>query len=154
MTLQGEDGASFELSIEGYQFPDTLDNRWDSNWLFVRGHVRCSTGAWTFRDPCLTTFELQELADWLDSIAGAPPMSAECSFVEPNLALDYQSVPKPALVIRFAHESAPPWQLEDERFDGFALSFDVTQNGFLLAVTQLREVIKKFPERATTGGTA
>ena len=76
MTLHGERGGTFRLSIDGYQFPETTDDRWDANWLFVRGHVQDPQGEWTFRDPCLTTFEVQELAEGLGVVRSAPRRTA------------------------------------------------------------------------------
>lgn len=51
MRLKGEDGTSFELKIEGYQFPEIQDDRWDSNWLVVSGRVAhpAGTGAFAMR---------------------------------------------------------------------------------------------------------
>lgn len=33
-------GATFDLIIEGYQFPEITTDDWDSNWLMVRGPSR------------------------------------------------------------------------------------------------------------------
>jgi len=154
MNLYGQDGASFDLGIEGYQFPEVADDYWDSNWFFVRGQVRCSQGDWTFRDPCLTTFELRELADWLDSVAAGRPSSTICSFTEPNLDFEYRPVPAASIVARFTHESAPPWQRGDDRLGGFALSFDVVLNDLARSASQLREMLAMFPERGNRNGAA
>ncbi|MEH3077262.1 MAG: hypothetical protein PGN11_11375 [Quadrisphaera sp.] len=73
MVLEGEDGASVELSVVGYQFPDVVapdGDDWDANWLVIAGHVRtCDGRTWTFRDPGLTTWEVAEVAAWLDRAA-------------------------------------------------------------------------------------
>ena len=154
MTLHGERGATFRLSIDGYQFPETTDDRWDANWLFVRGHVQHAQGEWTFRDPCLTTFEVQELAEWLDSIGEGQTSSQECSFTEPNLRFEYVDEGTPAIVARFAHESAPPWQLREERFVGTAQIFPVALNDLTRAASDLRAFLRQFPERGEAGGAA
>ena len=152
MKLFGQNGVSFSLVIDGYQFPEMADDDRDSDWLFVRGEVRYAGGGWTFRDPCLTTFELGELADWLVSISRGKPGAATCSFTEPNLSFEYRSVPQPAVVARFAHESAPPWQSGSERQTGFALSFDLVLNGLATAAGDLRECLAMFPERGRDDG--
>ena len=56
------------LDIVGYQFPDAHDY-WDSNWLTVAGIAKHPKGSWQFTDPCLTTFELDQLALWFDGVA-------------------------------------------------------------------------------------
>src|SRR2546428_9605873 len=134
------------MEIDECQFPEVADNRWNSNWLIVRRHIHCPGGEWTLRDPCLTTFEVAELADWFDSIAGGKPTSARCTFVEPNLAFEYRPDASGALVACFAHESAPPWQLGDERFDGFAISFPHDLNDLAKAAGDLRQLLLKYPE--------
>src|SRR3954465_2880937 len=125
MRLFGSNGLSFDLVIDGYQFPECADKDRDSNWLCVRGEVRYSGGGWSFRLPCLETFEVRALADWLYSVARGKPRAPMCSFIEPALSLEYQSDPERAVVIRFARASAPPWQARDERLPAFALAFDL-----------------------------
>src|SRR3954447_967891 len=98
MRLFGSNGLSFDLVIDGYQFPECADEDRDSNWLFVRGEVRYSCGGWSFRVPCLETFEVRALAAWLDSIARGRPSATMCSFTEPILTFEYQSDPERAVI--------------------------------------------------------
>jgi len=66
--LASLDGASVELRPTRYQFPaePPEPGDWDANWLEVHGRVRTTAGVtWTFDDPCLTTWEAEELATWL-----------------------------------------------------------------------------------------
>jgi hypothetical protein len=72
--LRGDDGVEVELRIAGYQFPDAevdpVGRGWDANWLVIAGRVRTAPGEeWTFRDPGLTTWEVAEVADWLEQAA-------------------------------------------------------------------------------------
>lgn len=63
-----EGGESWvRLSIVQYQFPQTDDDEWDSNWLVVMGRACVSGRQWQFKEPCLTTFEAQRLANWMAS---------------------------------------------------------------------------------------
>jgi hypothetical protein len=147
MRLFGQDGVSFDLAIDGYQFPDITDER-ESNWLFVRGEVRYSGGGWAFREPCLETFELRKLADWLDSVARGRPNAETCSFMEPHLAFEYRPTPEPAVLVLFTHRCAPTWHASDERIREFALTFDVGLNDFSTAAGVLRAFLATFPERS------
>ena len=152
MRLKGEDGTSFELKIEGYQFPEIQDDRWDSNWLVVSGRVAHPRGNWSFRHACLTTFELEQLARWFDTVAVGKPKSAEGYFTEPNLEFRYVKGPA-AVDVRLGHECAPPrLASRDARLEGVVLRFPLTQNDPKEAARSLREYIKKFPPRGPLEG--
>lgn len=105
MQLRSPDGATVDLRITGYQFPDykvpaaeaagtwlravTMASRlpganarhlardWDANWLQVRGDITLADGkTWAFEDPCLTTWQARELGSWLrEAAAGTVPPS-------------------------------------------------------------------------------
>jgi hypothetical protein len=51
--------------VVGYQFPDNHISEYDSNWLVIEGRVSHPQADWSFRDPCLLTYEADYLADWL-----------------------------------------------------------------------------------------
>jgi hypothetical protein len=65
-------------------------------------------GPWRFQDACLTTFELRQLAEWLDGVAQGVPDPDFGYFTEPGLRLDYCSEPEPAVSLTLALECAPP----------------------------------------------
>jgi hypothetical protein len=74
--LTSFDGASVDLRITDYQFPerDAPGRRdWDANWLNICGFVTQADGrSWTFVDPSLTTWEARALAEWLQ-VRGQQP---------------------------------------------------------------------------------
>lgn len=84
MLLKNKKGDEFRLEIIGYQFPSILDSYWDSNWLNVRINVSTSTGSWSCVAPCLLTFEVDELASWLDKLIVDKASTAVISFTEPS----------------------------------------------------------------------
>lgn len=77
MLLDDDGGAEVELHVAGYERPDaTVEGAevdgggWDANWLVISGAVRTGEGeTWSFRDAGLTTWEVAELADWLERAA-------------------------------------------------------------------------------------
>ena len=69
MRITSASGDEFQLVIVRYQFPDVDEDRWESNWLIVNGTVAAAGEKWVFTEPCVTTFELADLADWLDELA-------------------------------------------------------------------------------------
>ena len=133
----GEQDASLKLDIERYQFPELVTSSsspstadWDANWLVISGEVKTPDGGfWSFRDPCLTTWEAQRIIAWLRDVAtgqmrpltgSAEPERSDIdhyehsgwlSFTEPHLAftntrLEGQLV---ELQVAFNVEAAPPW---------------------------------------------
>jgi hypothetical protein len=151
MKLKSDSGNAFELVVLRYEHPDITADRWDANWLVVSGRVTAGEQSWRFVDACVTTFELAELAEWLQAIGnGRAPR--EYSFAEPNLAFSYVDGNGPLLRVRFAHESAPPWLTEpDARVRGLAVDFAATDSDTASAVTELRNALIEFPIR---GGAA
>lgn len=143
--FEGPTGA-LRLEVEGYQFPDVHNDEWDSNWLVITGDAVLDGRSWRFRDPCLTTFELQRLADWLDQVAAGTAEQNFCGFTEPNL--DFERVSDASIRIGLSLEALPPWANRDGDFGdvGFEVSVGSQLN---VAATSLRRFLRQFPVRAT-----
>ena len=153
MLIIASDNSKFSLNAVGYQFPTTELDGWDSEWLVVSGRVECPDGTWTFRDPCLTTFELSSLADWL-ATRNAPGARRRIEFTEPNLSFSHNSLAGgDVLELSFAYESSPPWLTEDERLgDGYTLQIPFHCIDFIEASKSVEGLCQMFPERATRAG--
>ncbi len=129
MKLRAGDGTAFEMTVEGYQFPEITDDRWDSNWLVICGRVKHPRGDWTFRDSCLTTFELDELAEWFEGVAQGEPKRDAVYFTEPNLEFRYVREPEAAIEVGLGYESGPPWARSgNDRPDSTTLRFPGGEN--------------------------
>ncbi|SFS17097.1 hypothetical protein SAMN04487846_3449 [Microbacterium sp. cf046] len=92
MLLSSPTGDFVELSVDGYQFGHSSSastGGWDENWLQISGRVRWGAESWVFRDPCLTTWEAQELLGWFRRTVESTPEGID--FTEPNLAFDANS---------------------------------------------------------------
>ena len=147
MRLNDGQGATLELGVDGYQFPES-DEYWDANWLVVRGQVEHPRGSWTFHDPCLTTFELEQLAVWFDGVADGKVDPANGYFTEPNLHFEYATGPDPAINVTLSYESAPPWLTQrEERLDGAVVTFPVRLNDPQEAALSLRRLLSACPIR-------
>ena len=152
MRLKAASGNTFELLILRYEFPDITEDRWDSNWLVVSGKVATADNTWGFIEPCVTTFELADFAEWLEELGRDGEDVAECAFTEPNLEFFYSSTPCPVLRVRFAHESAPPWLKEtSQRAAGMTLDFPISHAIARDAAAELRNALIEYPIR---GGAA
>ena len=84
MNLRNRKGDEFRLEIVRYEFPDITDKYWDSNWLRIRLSGRSSLGSWSIEDPCLLTFEIDNLAKWLENLISDKISLPYNSFTEPS----------------------------------------------------------------------
>ena len=150
MRITSAAGDEFQLVIVRYQFPDVHEDRWESNWLIVNGTVAAAGEKWVFTEPCVTTFELADLADWLDELVtnGAEPSAFE--FTEPNLKFTY--VPsRRAVQLTLAHESAPTSMSELERRAGVTVEFPLSGQQTETFAAEIRQALHEYPIR---GGAA
>ena len=83
--------SKLEVEILGYEFPHSKDKD-DASWLLVRMTACFDDLSWSAVEPCLRTFELVELRDWLESFASDTPTVENLSFTENELG--FCSVPK------------------------------------------------------------
>ena len=140
--LEGTNG-SLRLRLVRYEFPEILDDKWDSNWLVAFGEGHIDGRRWRFESACLGTIEVGALADWLQRVANGDEVD-EIDFIEPNL--EFNLIGKSHVGVSFALESAPPW------VDGYDLDnrvgFDVTIGAHLAkAAVDLKCQSEAFPVR-------
>jgi hypothetical protein len=97
LRLSGEDGSFFEMDIAGYQYPADVCSplpEYDLNWLQVHIHARdADDHEWEATDPCLLTWELVELARWLESYPKDSTTPSTMQFTEPCLSFDLHRMP-------------------------------------------------------------
>ena len=146
MRLAANANIAVELRILGYQFPDNHTAEYDCNWLVIEGQAWHPRGNWSFRDPCLLTYEAARLADWLDSVAAKSVSNEHLGFIEPNLSFDVV-VAKAGrkLQVTFALESLPPWASQEE---AVFLEFPIEELNLAEAISEWREQLMQFPQRA------
>ena len=133
------------ITVERYEFPEITNDEWDSNWLIITGHAVLDGKSWSFRHPCLTTFELERLANWLDHVFLGKAENAYCGFTEPNL--DFERLSELEVRIAFSLEALPPWCKRDGDFG--EIGFNIPINDRLaVAANSLRALLNRFPIRA------
>jgi hypothetical protein len=141
------DRVGLSLGVLSYQFPDSVDY-WDANWLIIDGHVVHPRGPWAFREPCLTSFELQQLAEWFDGVELGHLDPDRGYFTEPGLEFSYVATPEPAVAVLLAHECAPPWITDHhDRLDGIRLHFPLSANRPQVLAASMRDLLARFPVR-------
>jgi hypothetical protein len=84
MNLQNKKGHKFCLEVVGYAFPSNTDDYWDSNFLNVRIRGENALSSWNVEDTCLLTFEVEQLAKWLEKLVSDKTSSPNISFTEPS----------------------------------------------------------------------
>ncbi|MCU1614278.1 MAG: hypothetical protein JWO98_1818 [Frankiales bacterium] len=163
--LTSSDGAGVELRPTRYQFaaaPSEPDDG-DANWLEIYGRVRTVAGeSWKFDDPCLTTWEAQEIGDWLRAAAGGrvpvietPTEASEelLAFTEPNLGFSLGARDGDSLVVpvHLSLESVAdrPGAGEEAPYDfyGYSVPLQVGRELLLAAAQACKEDDEPFPER-------
>jgi len=152
VTLKDRSGNEFQLVIVSYQHPDVHEDRWDSNWLTVSGAVATAAGQkWKFSAPCVTTFELADLADWLDELSADGRAPAEFAFTEPHVRFAYVPWPKRTLQLTLAGEGAPQELSAHEKEAGVMLEFPLPPADATALAAEIRAALADFPVR---GGAA
>ena len=166
MLLTSRDGASVQLEISGYQFPEREADGprdWDANWLNVRGIVVLADGtSWSFEDPCLTTWDAVELRGWLRDVAAGkvtPSLLDDNDegrqmlvFLEPNVGFSVESRTGDQVRIRvhFSLESLPPWLQNAEsgpELHEYYVPFDVLAADLVTAAEIWLRDAAGYPER-------
>jgi len=147
--LRGHNSDSFELRIIGYHCAYECDDVRDANRLRVFTRATFDGQAWTTIHPALLTWEILELADWLDAISVAAPNKPELSFLFPNLWLEVQSWSEESVRFRvyFEREHRPRW-LESSANPGEVWAdLECSPEELNAWANDLREQLDKFPPR-------
>jgi hypothetical protein len=151
MKLTLADSSSFTLTIIGYQYPQLATVLYDSNWLLIRIDATNPQDTWSATDPCLLTYEVSQLADWLEAIATGTAAKAACGFIEPCLLfrLDGDAPGQQELRIYLELELRPPWarsKLAGQ--EDLWLTFPLSAIDLPTAASMLRRQLERYPQRA------
>ena len=150
MELQGPGGDAFCMQIVGYQFPELADRDYDSNWLLIDISATVRGKSWRSCHPSLLTWEVDELAQWMESIACGKEPGLELHFIEPNLSfrLRERTDDLIGLGVVFDQESRPKADrsgagAEDE----IQAELECTPLELKVWAETLREALGRFPFR-------
>lgn len=109
MLLKSDDGKEFELAIIEEPLSDPQDGFGDSSFATVSFRVATTDEEWEETAPSFNTYELGNLAEWLEAVAGAGGDEAEIDLLEPEL--NFQVVKdegdRVTIRVRFSLEDRP-----------------------------------------------
>jgi hypothetical protein len=152
MKFKSFDGSLFEMKVVGYEFPELETEHHDSNWLLIQIEASHPRGEWSATDPALLTYEIEWLANWLETLASGDFSKPHMWFTEPCLEfhLSFDDHPEPILQVVFSHEFRPPWASREWREDEeeHLLEFRLSDLNLHHSVQSLHEQLKTFPQRA------
>jgi hypothetical protein len=149
MILHGMAGERFELGIVGYQFDDAGEEH-DRNWLVVRVAAEAGHSQWGGPDPCLLTWEAQELASWLHALArGDADVSPGLDFLEPELSFEVVGHAEDAVDLRIGtrHRLADGAGVADRHRDSVGVSVKVSRTQLRGAAEDLAAELARWPKR-------
>lgn len=88
MLLKSEDGPEFELAIIEDRFDDPQDGFGDAGWLTLAFRVATEDETWEETAPCMNTFEIKHLAEWMEGVLGRQPDLGSIELLEPELSFE------------------------------------------------------------------
>ena len=149
MILYGRNGEEFSLLVIDYEFPDIVDDEWDSNWLLIETKAKLEGKSWAVIDPCLLTWEVLWLVNWLEAISYGDLSIDEVNFLEPNLHFRLEGHKNKQIVIGvfFELENKPKW-LEATGEDEVFIDLNLSPEKIYAWVNELKKQRHKFPPRA------
>ncbi len=142
------DNQKFKIAIWGYQFPKILYKKYDSNWLRIYIEVDSKMGKWEAIDPCLLTWEFEEITNWLKAIKQCERVEEHLEFIEPNLSfsLTENSDNLVKIKVHFDLESKPQSAKEDDKFFiDFIVDRELELGGL---IKKFEMELSKFPMRS------
>jgi len=141
--------TSFSLEIVGYEFPNIIDKYYDSNWLMVKVGVTTEDKKWFAIDPCVLTFEVDELIDWFENVKNESIQYQKIVFIEPFLKFERLEGDCSQLILRIylSLKGLPTRKRPFEPQKEIVLEFDLNYLDEISIVNDLRIQLQKYPQR-------
>lgn len=145
---------AFRLAITGYQIPEVGDEPFDVNWLVVWMEIDSGQEKLTLKDSCLTTFEVEKLANWLEQAQTGSEEEAACTFQQPVLAFRLMRSPESSANSKVDSGTlrvyvSLPWDNSASAGNqNKRLEFPLSEVDLQEAAASLREQLKQYPPRA------
>lgn len=148
MIFKGIDNQTVEFRITNYQYPEIKNGDWDGNWLNIYLKVTSNCGNWKTVDPSLTTWEVQGLIEWFETLSKNERLEhLERDFTEPNLSFELlgnQGNDLKTFRIKFNLESRPESACDDKQYYVDCIADNEELNRIM---NDLRIELGRYPKR-------
>ena len=146
MKLTGPQG-DFELNIVDYEYSDSGDFL-DRNWLIVSMVTKKDGQQSTRTMTMLSTWELEMLHDWMQSVVDEAELAPKLTFIEPALSFCNLSDGKQhyAFRIGMTNDASPKWH--EDLNKTYWLPVTPDSDELKQAIGDLADQLNKFPVRA------
>jgi hypothetical protein len=160
MLLQDSDGSEFELGLIEDRLPEVQDGFGDASTLTLSFRVATPDESWEETSPCMNTFEIENLADWLEAVADADTGRAEhgevaeLDLLEPelNFAVIRDLGSEVVLRVGFHLENRPEeFGVDAPTDEAPYVDLRITRDHLRIAAAQLRGELQDLG-REDTGG--
>lgn len=147
-----ENKVQFELSVEGYEFPEDPHD----DWCFVKVIIKQDDDTFEATDPALDTTELIGMFEWFSCLSERrlPRYSTLC-FVEPCLEFEFLASTDDYLriSIHLNLELKPHFDLKQFNFpasNDWEIVFELDKNKTNEVLLGIKEVLVEYPVRSIT----
>jgi hypothetical protein len=148
------DRFSVQISVVGYEFPDSTDSAEDANWLIIGVRLELIHGAWRWQveDAGALTWELDGFIAWLRALSADKPVESESfGFSEPDISFDVlrgDDGLAAGLALHLMDEFQPPTKVLIPRIANVVTLRFFTPPEVLAAFADgLAEELARFPQR-------
>jgi hypothetical protein len=148
MLLKSDDEKEFELALITDPLPDTQDGHGDNAAVTAAFRVATGDDSWEETAPCLSTFEFQNLAEWLTAVADGTGDEAEIELLEPDLRFVVIKDHGDRLTLRigFRLDNRPEEFGVDSETDAKRVDLRLTRDRLRAAAEQLRHDLEEIGE--------
>lgn len=152
MLLKSDDGAEFELALIADPLHDIQDGFGDATALTMSFRVARGDESWEETAPCLNTFEVQQLAQWLAAVAEGPTAVGEIAEVElpePELRFAVLRDRGESVVLRVSFhldEVAPELNLGAETDEASHIDLKLGRSALRIAAAELRRDLEELED--------
>ncbi|WP_444901475.1 hypothetical protein ACJJIG_18585 [Microbulbifer sp. SSSA007] len=143
-----ENRVDLELSIEGYQFPDSPTD----DWCFVRILVKQDDDTYEVIDPALEATELHCILKWFRCLSERKlPRYAQLTFTEPCLEFKFLACTDSSVRVSIclSHELKPSFDLKQFGLSAsdWSVVFELGDSEFNRIISDIEKTLLRYPIR-------
>lgn len=148
------DRFKLEISVAGYEFPDSVKDPFDANWLVFRVALQSVFGAWRWQveDAGALTWELEDCIHWMRALAAGETVAGESfRFSEPDVSfhvIRHEDGSTVGLTVNLMDEFQPPTKVLVPRENNVvSLRFHTPPQILKAFASRLHTNLSRYPQR-------